>query len=193
VVFLEHLEHLDLQEHLGRLEKVVIVALQELLEYLEKVDPKRKGDYSWDKNTYVVGTWPWPFEFGWGLPPDETLMDFAQWQEKSGLDKNSTLEQTPWHAPKGVKVFVRPNQYEPGRANVAVMNWDRVGEVSVDLSGALKQGQPYRIFNVQRLWDAPVASGVYDGKPVAVPTLLSWLAPEFDAYVVIPTAYGNSR
>ena len=160
---------------------------------LDKVDANRKGDYSWDNNDYFIGTWPWPFELGWSAPPDETLMDFKQWQEKTGLDKNSTAVETPWRSPRGVTVFIRPNHYDPGRANIAVMNWDRVGAVALDLSGVLKQGQPYRIFNVQSLWGDPVAAGVYDGKPVAVPTLLSWLAPQFDAYVVIPTAYGNSR
>jgi hypothetical protein len=63
----------------------------------------------------------------------------------------------------------------------------------VNLSNVLKVGQTYRIFNVQRLWDEPVASGTYDGKEVAVPALLSWLAPEFDAYLVIPAAEGKGR
>ena len=27
--------------------------------------------------------------------------------------------------PTGTRVFVRPNQYEAGRANIAVYNWDR--------------------------------------------------------------------
>ena len=73
------------------------------------------------------------------------------------------------------------------------MNWDRAATVSVDLSTVLKKDQPYRIFNVQKLWDEPVAKGVYDGKPVDVPALLSWLAPEFDAYLVLPSAEGDGR
>ena len=73
------------------------------------------------------------------------------------------------------------------------MNWDRADKVSVDLSKALKKGQPYRIFNVQKLWDEPVAKGVYDEKPVEIPAMLSWTAPEFDAYLVLSTAEGDGR
>ena len=39
--------------------------------------------------------------------------------------------------PTGVKVFVRPNQYEPGRANITVFNWDHVGTVNVSVSWPL--------------------------------------------------------
>jgi hypothetical protein len=73
------------------------------------------------------------------------------------------------------------------------MNWDHVAAVSIDLSGVLKQGQPYRIFNVQKLWEKPVAWGIYDGKPIALPTLQSLMAPEFDAYLVVPSAHGDAR
>jgi hypothetical protein len=44
-----------------------------------------------------------------------------------------------------VKVFVRPNAYEPGRANIVVFNWDRPPTASVDVSAAkLKQGDSSR-------------------------------------------------
>jgi hypothetical protein len=158
---------------------------------LDKLDPKRRGEYSWDNNEYIAGTWPKPFDIGWSVLED--TVDFKGWQTRTGLDKNSKWEETAWHAARGVKVFVRPNKYEPGRAHIAVLNWDRAQAMAVDLSGVLKQGQPYRIFNVQKLWDAPVAWGTYDGKPVAVPTLLSWTAPEMDAYLVLPTANGDAR
>jgi hypothetical protein len=150
-----------------------------------------RGDFSWNNNEYVVGTWPYPFELGWSMY--QNTMDFKKWQETTGLDKDSKVVETAWRAPRGVTVIVRPNQYEQGRANIAVMNWDRAGAVLMDLSGVLKAGQPYRIFNVQKLWEDPVAQGIYDGKPVAVPTFLSWLAPEFDAYLLLPTAQGEGR
>jgi len=158
---------------------------------LEKVDPKRKGLYTWDRNTYYFGTWPRPMEVGWSLY--ENMLRFEDWRKATGLDRNTRVIAQPRNAPSGVRVFVRPNRYEPGRAHIAVANWDRVPTVAVDLSGVLKRGQPYRIFNVQDLWGDPVVQGVYDGKPVAVPARLSWLAPEFDAYLVLPTARGEAR
>lgn len=160
---------------------------------LDQVEEGQKGEYSWDDNEYVLSSWPWPFEFGWTLPQDETLMTADEWKEKTGFDERSKIVETGSFWPSGVRVVVRPNKYEPGRAHIAVLNWDRAATVSVDLSTVLKKDQPYRIFNVQKLWDEPVGKGVYDGKPVEVPTLLSWLAPEFDAYLVLPSAEGDGR
>lgn len=160
---------------------------------LDQVDAAQKGEYSWDDNEYVLSSWLWPFEFGWTYPPqDGKVMTLDEWREETGFDQRSRVE-TADSWPRGVRVVVRPNKYEPGRAHIAVMNWDRAATVSVDLSTVLKKDQPYRIFNVQKLWDEPVAKGVYDGKPVEVPTLLSWLAPEFDAYLVLPSAEGDGR
>src|SRR5207249_12009120 len=42
-----------------------------------------------------------------------------------GLDKAAFPDNTvQTAAPKGTRVFVRPNQYEPGRAHLCVFNWD---------------------------------------------------------------------
>jgi hypothetical protein len=158
---------------------------------LEMVKAGETGTYEWDRNEYIMGGWIRPFEFGWGLA--ETTIDATAWRAQKGFDAHSTFREETLGYPKGVDVYVRPNQYEPGRAHIAVLNWDRQPMVSVNLKEVLKEGQAYRIFNVQNLWDEPVASGTYDGKPVAVPALLSWLAPEFDAYLVIPSAEGAGR
>ena len=32
--------------------------------------------------------------------------------------------------PTGTKVFVRPNKYEPGRANITIYNWDKAATVT---------------------------------------------------------------
>ena len=65
--------------------------------------------------------------------------------EKGGLPVerygNTYLDKPP----TGTKVFVRPNRCEPGRAHVAIYNWDLRSEVSVDLSpGSLVRGERYR-------------------------------------------------
>ena len=71
--------------------------------------------------------------------------------------------------PTTTKVVVRPNQYEAGRANIAVYNWGRQGAVSVDLSRVLKVGDTYEVRNAESFYDAPVASGVYGGGSVSLP------------------------
>ena len=73
----------------------------------------------------------------------------------------------------GVDVFVRPNQFEPGRAHVVIYNWELKDRVEVDLSGALNDGQKFEIRDVQDLYGSVVAEGVYSGKPVAVPMKLT--------------------
>ncbi len=158
---------------------------------IDSLKPGEKGDYFWDKNEYTLGSWPSPFEVGWGQ--FEQLLDVKTWQVMTGFDANSIFQEGLPYYPKGVETIVRPNKYQPGRAHIAVLNWDRRPEVKVSLRGVLKPGQPYRIFNVQKLWDAPVASGTYDGKEISLPSLLTWLAPEFDAYLVIPSADGEGR
>jgi hypothetical protein len=69
----------------------------------------------------------------------------------------------------GTRVFVRPNRYERGRANVVVYNWERAREVSADLTGVLAPGDRYEVVNVRDLFGAPVAAGTYQGGAVAIP------------------------
>jgi len=67
------------------------------------------------------------------------------------------------------KVFVRPNAYEPGRANIIVYNPSGQGSVTVDLSGVVPAGARYEVRNVQDLFGAPVASGTYGGGAISIP------------------------
>ena len=65
-------------------------------------------------------------------------------------------------------VTVLPNQYEKGRATIAVYNWSGAATATADLSGVLQPGQAYEVRNAQRFWDAPVLTGTYSG-PLALP------------------------
>jgi hypothetical protein len=99
-----------------------------------------------------------------------------------------------------VWTFVRPNAYEPGRANIAIYNWDLKKTVPVDLSMILKPSQGFEIRDAQNYFAEPVVQGVYDGQPVLVPmTGLTHVAPvgeiahqpqhtapAFAAFVVLP-------
>jgi uncharacterized protein YjdB len=71
--------------------------------------------------------------------------------------------------PSGTRVFVRPNRYEAGRANVIVYNWSNAGSVSVDLSGVLRAGDTYEVRNAQNFDGSPVATGTYGGGSVSIP------------------------
>ena len=102
--------------------------------------------------------------------------------------------------PAGPKVFVRPNAYEAGRANVAIYNWDLTTTVSVDLSSVLAPGSQYVVHNAQNPFAAPVLTGTYDGSAVAFPMVGLTSAipvgaaapapsgPEFNAFIVTSTA-----
>jgi hypothetical protein len=100
--------------------------------------------------------------------------------------------------PAGFQAFVRPNQYEPGRAHMVVYNWDLNSTVEVNVSGVLAIGASYEVRNAQDYFGAPVASGTYDGKPLRLPmTGLKVAAPagyditpgptgpEFNVFVLI--------
>ncbi|MCS7187133.1 MAG: FlgD immunoglobulin-like domain containing protein [Armatimonadota bacterium] len=114
-----------------------------------------------------------------------------------GYDPNGRLSSSK---PTGVEIFIRPNKYELGRAHIIVFNWDKIPTVSVDLSSILPIGTPFEIRNVQDYFNAPVASGVYNGSPVILPMSdlsaakpIGWNEilgsptwPEFNVFVVIP-------
>jgi len=102
--------------------------------------------------------------------------------------------------PTGLKVFVRPNRYEPGRANVIVYNWDHRPSVNVDLKGVLKQGAKFRMASAQDFFGKPVLESRYDGRPVSVPMkeyrapppigkesyVPPATGPEFNVFIVLP-------
>ena len=60
------------------------------------------------------------------------------------------------------KVFVRPNKYEEGRANVIVYNGSRAASVAVDLSNTLKSGDKFELYEIHNL-SKPLLSGSYSG------------------------------
>ena len=101
--------------------------------------------------------------------------------------------------PKGTDVFVRPNRYTPGRANVAVYNWDRAQAIRADLKDILAAGESYEVRDVQDWSGEPAARGTYDGKAIVIPMtgrkaardpafdspLMVHTAPEFGAFIVV--------
>ena len=91
---------------------------------------------------------------------------FAGWRTLTGLADPGTYAGT---TPAGLNVVVRPNAYEPGRANIIVYNWPQQGTVSVDVSGILYVGDRYVVQNAQDFYGSPVAGGIYTGGPLQLP------------------------
>lgn len=123
--------------------------------------------------------------------------DFPGWLALTGLDKGSAY--TPG-APTGLWTAVRPNAYEPGRANITIYNWDLKPSVQVDLSNAgIKVGDQFQIRDAENWFNGPVVTGTYDGSPVTIPMMNltvvqpygvipyppSHTAPQFGVFVVL--------
>jgi hypothetical protein len=120
----------------------------------------------------------------------------------SGVD---TASPVIGHNPTGVNVIVRPNKYEPGRANIIVMNWDKTSSVTVNLSGSgLAVGSAFEILDAQNFYGSPVLTGTYSGSPIVLPMNqtavtagINFTAPahtstEFGAFVLLPLSSQSS-
>ncbi|KPK85942.1 MAG: hypothetical protein AMJ81_02405 [Phycisphaerae bacterium SM23_33] len=122
----------------------------------------------WDENTYYAAgaegaNWR---DFFLVQSGKGSSLDFAAWQGQTGLDRSSKHFTG---RPKDVHVFIRPNQYELGRAHVIVYNWPAQDAIEVDLKDFLKIGSAYELVNVQDYFGRPAVAGTYDAKPVRIP------------------------
>jgi hypothetical protein len=119
-------------------------------------------------------------------------------------DANTYLAARPPNA-----VFVRPNEFEPGRANIAIYNWERRPVVEVNLAAAgLSDGQAVEIRDAMNFFDSPIVRVNFRRtKPYVVIPMdelsragivgetdisrsyrpLPHSAPEFAAFVVLPS------
>jgi hypothetical protein len=147
--------------------------------------------YTVDGNTYYNNGVEKPFVYSTTEQyPEKDTLTFAEWQ-KLGLDSNSTMLSGRNGKPTGTKVFIFPNTYEKGRANIAVFNWDGRDKVEANLSGALAQGQKYVVYNCLDIKQTierakPVHRGVFDGRPIALPMRRNKDCPDFDAFLLLP-------
>lgn len=96
----------------------------------------------------------------------------------------------------GLQVFVRPNLYESGRANITIYNWSKAPTVQVDVAGiGLQVGDAYEIRYAQNYF-GPTQTGTYNGQPITI-TMSGWTTvapnegtappstlPEFGAFVI---------
>lgn len=106
--------------------------------------------------------------------------------------------------PSGAQIFVNPNEYEAGRANVTIYNWELRDTVNVDLAGiGLNVGDRYELRNSQDFYN-DVIVGTYTGAPITVPMTGHTMAqpvglnapdttfPEFGSFVVTKSGSSTS-
>jgi hypothetical protein len=179
----------------GTIARNTIVAHSQVVQ-LEAARRLLLGGLRWDDNTYHVT------DGRWGecsvLEEGKTRsLTFAQWRETTGFDTRSTFAKG---APSTLRVVVRPNAHEPGRAHIAVLNPGALPEVEADLSGVLRAGQKFRVVSAKDFFGPALVSGRFDGKtvrlpvkpvtpppPVGLPDVeFPVTEPRFAAFVVLP-------
>jgi hypothetical protein len=135
------------------------------------------SDIEWDRNTYYAGARlskncddeQHPFNFadtGSACGTTFTALRWDEWKSRTGWDASSILIPSPQD---GIKVFIRPNDYDPGRANVAVYNWNLQAAVDIDVSTVLKPGTEFELRNASDYFGKPVLAGTYGGGFLRVP------------------------
>jgi len=125
--------------------------------------------YAWDRNACYNRTAP---EKGFLLmaPEGNRTMPLADWRAQTDADAKSTLVAG---VPKGVKVFVRPNRYQKGRAHIIIFNWENRDAVAVDVSAVLQKGDRFELYDVENLLGKPVLTGTYAGGAIRAPMNLT--------------------
>lgn len=129
--------------------------------------------YTLNQNTYYRGR-PGALRTFYIYNSDGTYKDysFAEWQ-LLGFDTQSTFisNQNPSlpAQPTGTDIFLRPNQYEPGRAHIIVYNWTLQNSVNVDVSSIMPVGARYEVRDVQNYLGPPVLTGTFAGQPLSFP------------------------
>ena len=79
-------------------------------------------------------------------------------------------------------VFISPNAYEQGRANITIYNWLQLDEVEVNLKFTkLVNGDLFEIIDAQNPSGAPILIGVYDNTLVNIPMTNMAVAPIYGA------------
>jgi hypothetical protein len=111
----------------------------------------------WNNNSYFCQELEWQ-PFGYYTPTQNFGLYFPEWKQRTGYDSTSTYTKA---LPSAVKTFVRPNRYEPGRANITVFNWPKQTSVNVDVSPVLQPGDIYEVRDSQNFFGAAVATGTY--------------------------------
>jgi hypothetical protein len=100
----------------------------------------------------------------------ETFANNFVWGDTDGFSTRSFSDNTSLSdRPEGVRIFVRPNAYEEGRANIVVLNFEGRESVSVDVGDVLNVGDAFELRDAQNFFGSPALSGTYHGGALEVP------------------------
>lgn len=166
------------------------------------------GENDWDHNTYWQdqGLGDAPQSFGTVDPTNGGQeFQFSDWKTQTGYDASSTFTAT---APNVQRIKVFPSDFIPGRAHVAVYNWNLAATANIDLSSVLSPGDGFEVRHACDFYGTPVLTGTYAGGSVSVPLAATVTpvqpiggstnpapstAPLFYAFVVLRTSQGSGE
>jgi len=120
-----------------------------------------------------------PLQLGYGAENEDCIVEgniivragLAINKFKTVVNRDNFIWKEGDPRPAQAHVFLRPNKYDKNRANLAIINWQKTPTVEVDLSTFLRPGDKFRIQRVQDFFGKPALTGVWAGKPVAVPII----------------------
>ena len=148
----------------------------------------------WNSNCYVQASSEQGFRVG------SKNYGFGEWKTVTGYDSSGTCSTGRL---QGTKILVRPNRYQPGRANIVVYNWDNLNTVAVNVRDVMPTGTTYEVRNAQDFFQNR-CSGDLDGEPLQLPMnglstarpmaqLRAPLAtgPTFNVFVLLPHVKNN--
>jgi hypothetical protein len=127
-------------------------------------DGRNPTAYRWNANVYLNADRKQPV-----FQLNEQKLNFADWQA-NGFDRSG--QSSPAFA-SSTRVFIRPNKYESGKANIVVYNPGLSPRIQVNLGGFLQAGEAFIVRDAQNYFGEPVLSGVYDGKAIQLPLDMS--------------------
>jgi len=149
----------------------------------------------WNSNYYIQASNDPLFRLG------SKNYGFGAWKDITGYDSSSSSSTRPL---QGTKIFVRPNRYEPGRANIVVYNWDNLNTVTVNVRNVMPIGAAYEVRNAQDFFSEPVLRGVFNGellrlpmnglstaRPMARMRTPPATGPTFNVFVLLPRVNKN--
>ena len=115
-----------------------------------------------------------PLQIGYTAPHNENAEVTGNWSIDAGMsinrfhsvvnEGNVTLEVKVPREDRETMQMLHRNRYDSNRANLAVLNWKRSRQVTVDLSEFLSTDDHYRIVDVLDIFGPPIASGTFRGE-----------------------------
>ena len=131
-------------------------------------------------------------------------LTFENWQSTTNQDFNSVYHS---QSPSSTFYFLKENQYEKGRANLVIYNWEMSDYVEINASDFLSLYDEYELWDVQYMSQGPIKTGIYNGS-IKVPMnltsidlpygnipntdIFSHTAPSFGVFIIQKTNSSNN-